>query len=116
MEKWGQLCVIDLFDCNESFLRDEKKIRGFCFSLCERIGMKAVGDVVVKRFGKGELEGLSAMLFIETSSITVHADEVGRRVFVDIFSCKEFDSELAEKYCKEFFGVVRIKREDMRRG
>ena len=35
------------------------------------------------------------MQFIETSSITVHADEVFGRCFVDVFSCRRFDPERA---------------------
>ena len=32
------------------------------------------------------------MQFIETSSITIHADEVWARCFVDVFSCRPFDA------------------------
>ena len=42
----------------------------------DAIGMRAHGPLMIERFGDGELEGWSAMQFIETSSITVHADEV----------------------------------------
>ena len=44
------------------------------------------------------------MQFIETSSITFHGDEVARRCFVDIFSCKPFDAEHAAALAQRFFG------------
>ena len=56
--------------------------------------MRAHGPVHLERFGQGELEGWSAMQFIETSSITIHADEVGGRCFVDVFSCRAFDPQV----------------------
>ena len=73
------------------------------------VDMVAHGPTYIDRFGIGELEGYSAMQFIETSSITVHCDEPGRRVFVDIFSCKDYDSRLAANFTKKFFRAKKIK-------
>ena len=44
------------------------------------------------------------MQFIETSSITLHADEVGGRCFVDIFSSQAFDPDDAMAIAVEHFG------------
>ena len=44
------------------------------------------------------------MQFIETSTITVHADEVENRCFVDIFSCRSFDPAAAAAVATEHFG------------
>jgi S-adenosylmethionine/arginine decarboxylase-like enzyme len=60
--------------------------------------------MLLDRFGDGELEGWSALQFIETSSITLHADEVFGRCFVDVFSCRPFDPNLAAEIAVEHFG------------
>ena len=73
-------------------------------ALVGAIEMRAHGPVMLERFGDGELEGWSAMQFIETSSITVHADEFGGRCFVDVFSCRPFDPERAAAVAVEHFG------------
>ena len=57
---------------------DPDHIRRFVPALIDAIGMRAHGPSLLERFGDGELEGWSAMQFIETSSITVHADELRR--------------------------------------
>jgi hypothetical protein len=44
------------------------------------------------------------MQFIETSSITLHADEVGARCFVDVFSCRPFAPDVAAAIAVEHFG------------
>ena len=44
------------------------------------------------------------MQFIETSTLTIHADEVGGRCYVDVFSCKAFDPELAAGIAARYFG------------
>ena len=88
---WGLLAVIDLHGCRPDRVCDPDTIRRFVPSLIHAIGMRSRGDLVLERFGVGQLEGWSAMQFIETSTITVHADEIENRCFVDIFLCRPFD-------------------------
>ena len=92
---WGMLAAIDLHGCDPGPLEDPDCIRSFVATLVDAIEMRAHGPVLLERFGDGELEGWSAMQFIETSSITVHADEFGGRCFVDVFSCRAFDADRA---------------------
>ena len=70
----------------------------------EAIGMRAHGPLMIERFGEGDLEGWSAMQFIETSSLTIHTDELAGRCYVDVFSCKRFDPELAAAIAEQHFG------------
>ena len=106
---WGLLAAVDLAGCTRSRLADGDCIRGFVGDVIAAIGMRAHGPTHLERFGLGELEGWSALQFIETSSITVHADEVYCRCFVDIFSCKEFDPRIAAGVaCQWFGGTARI--------
>ncbi len=100
---FGQLCIIDLNGCDETLVRDGSGLKKFMIELCKVIEMKAFGKPFVKRFGKGNLKGYSGVQLIETSNIAVHLDEFKNRVFIDIFSCKEFDSVKAEKFSINFF-------------
>ena len=50
------------------------------------------------------------MQFIETSSITIHADEFSRRCFIDVFSCRGFDPEVAAAVAIAHFGGRRTLR------
>jgi S-adenosylmethionine/arginine decarboxylase-like enzyme len=101
---WGLLAAIDLHRCEREHLEDPDRIRAFVTALVPAIDMRAHGPLMLERFGDGELEGWSAMQFIETSSITIHADEFGGRCFVDVFSCRPFDPELAAAVAVEHFG------------
>ena len=102
--RWGMLAAIDLHGCERRRLEDPDSIRAFVPSVIEAIGMRAHGPLRLERFGTGELEGWSAMQFIETSSIVVHADEVSGRCFIDVFSCRDFDPEIAAAIAAEHFG------------
>jgi S-adenosylmethionine/arginine decarboxylase-like enzyme len=101
---WGMLAAIDLHGCDEERLASSDNIRRFVPALIAAIGMRAHGGLMMDRFGDGGLEGWSALQFIETSSITMHADEVFGRLFVDIFSCRPFDPDLAAEVAVEHFG------------
>jgi hypothetical protein len=105
---WGVLAAIDLSDCDVAALADPDRIRGFVADLVPAIGMQRHGPTLVERFGTGELEGWSALQFIETSSVTVHADEVGGRCFVDVFSCRPFDAGLALQIARHWFGGLGV--------
>ena len=101
---WGLLAALDLHGCERASLADPDAIRRFVAILIDAIGMRAHGALMIERFGDGELEGWSAMQFIETSSITLHADEVGGRCFVDVFSCRPFDPGVAAAVAVAHFG------------
>jgi len=114
--KWGKLVTVDLKDCNEKYIRDKSKIKEFVTKLCKRLEMKRAGPTKIKRFGKDELKGYSVIQFIQTSSITIHFDEKENRAFIDIFSCKNFNSKMAEKFSKEFFDAQISKKRILLRG
>ncbi len=101
---WGMLAAIDLHDADRLRLADPDCIRRMVPALIDAIGMLAHGPLMIDRFGNDELEGWSALQFIETSSITVHADEVFGRCFVDVFSCRAFDPDVAAAVVVAHFG------------
>jgi len=115
MKNWGQLTSVDLFDCKKD-LTSGDCLKDFAANLCSEIGMKLHGEPVIERFGDGAVEGWSLMQFIETSTITVHLDEIGGRVFVDIFSCKNFDGKKAEDFCVGFWRAGRVEGKTVSRG
>lgn len=105
---WGKSTSINLCDCDLTLISDPEAIKQFVKKLVKVVDMVAHGPCYIDRFGVGSLEGISAMQFIETSSITVHCDEPGRRVFVDLFSCKDYDAVKARKFSKEFFKAKKV--------
>jgi len=47
--------------------------------------------------------GTSAVCFILTSTIVIHTLDILEKVFVNIFSCKTFDPDVASKFTAEWF-------------
>ena len=100
---WGYNALIDLYNCDADLIKDHQKIKEFVSEICKVIDMKPYKDTMVERFGDGDLYGNSFIQFIETSTIIGHFDETQNRAFIDIFSCKNFDSHKAEEFSKQFF-------------
>lgn len=84
--------------------------------LCRKIKMVPHGEPIVDRFGEDSLEGVSGILFIMTSSITIHCDEVKNRAFIDIFSCKEFDQNESLRLLLEEFKTKDFRQSVITRG
>lgn len=102
-KSWGLLATINIYGCDREMIKSPKELERFVIELCELIDMKRYGDPFIERFAEGPLEGYSMLQFIETSSITCHFDEEADRAFIDIFSCKYFDSQVAAEFCQKFF-------------
>ena len=100
---WGLLLSLNLYQCNQETLSSIDAMKEYLLALCDKIKMEPHGLPLVDRFGKKDLEGVTGVLLIKTSSITAHADEIENRLFIDIFSCKNFNHEEAIQFSVRFF-------------
>ena len=107
---FGWELILDLYECDEITISSEKKIKEFAAKLCKVLKMKAYGEAMTPYFGLNNehTKGYSLLQFIETSSITGHFSEFTRAAYINIFSCKAYDMEKAEKFTKDFFGAKRL--------
>ena len=55
--------------------------------------MVAFGDPQIVMFGSGNKKGYTLVQLIETSNITAHFCEETNDVYIDVFSCKPFESK-----------------------
>jgi len=88
--------------CNHNLL-DKKSICEFIIELCDKIEMVRFGDPFVERFGNGDELGISAVQLIETSAITIHTNDKERELYLDVFSCKDYSSEVVVECVKKWF-------------
>jgi len=108
---FGWELIMDLYGCNQHTISSKKEIGRFARELCDVIDMKPYGDPQTPYFGENQehTKGHSLLQFIETSSIIGHFSEKTGAAYINIFSCKEYDIELAEKFTKEFFGAEDVR-------
>jgi S-adenosylmethionine decarboxylase len=102
---WGLLTSIDLHSCNPDTIRDADKIKQFVYKLCEKIDVQRFGECQVVHFAdhNEDVAGFSMVQLIETSLISGHFANKTNNVYLDIFSCKYYDPQIATDFSKEFF-------------
>jgi len=109
MKYWGKSASIDVYGCNPIIIRDAGQICHFVKELCDLIGMKRFGDTEVVHFGEDErVAGFSMVQLIETSLISAHFVNATNNMYLDIFSCKNFNVKDAVDYTVKFFEGKKI--------
>ena len=106
---YGLELLLDLKGCD---LRDlsRKKLTEYFIELCELIQMKRHGEPMFweDHGGIPHLQGISAVQFIETSNVVCHALPLLQAVYINIFSCREFDIEAAKGFSSTFWRAESI--------
>ena len=101
---WGESVCVDCYGCDAQMIRDADVIRQFSTALVNLIEMKAFGPCHVVHFGESDrVAGFSMFQLIETSCISAHFANATNAAYIDIFSCKAFDSKVAGEFCCTFF-------------
>jgi S-adenosylmethionine/arginine decarboxylase-like enzyme len=108
---YGKELILDLHNCNsEKFTR--KMIKEYFIEMCDLIDMQRCKLCWWDDFGLPEnkkqtephLKGTSAVQFIMTSNITIHTLDIMERVYLNIFSCKDFDAKVVKAFTQKWFG------------
>jgi S-adenosylmethionine/arginine decarboxylase-like enzyme len=111
-DKYGIELILDLHECDVSTFTRES-ISEYFARLCELIDMKRedlhfwddVGVAEEDKQTSPHTQGTSAVQFILTSSIVIHALDQLRAVYINMFSCKAFDPKAAEEFTIAWFGA-----------
>jgi len=109
-EDYGQELIIDIHNCDPSKF-NRKCIEIFFIELCDLIDMERCDlhfwdDLYTPEEEKEtepHLVGTSAIQFIKTSSIVIHTLDILKRAYINIFSCKPFDTEKTLKFSLTYF-------------
>jgi S-adenosylmethionine decarboxylase len=103
MSYWGYHLILDCSGCNKN-ISNADVIYDFVDELVNAIDMKAVGEPIIEMLLKGEdNQGYSLMQLIETSNICGHFVDKDKSAYIDVFSCKEFDTNTVKDVIEKFF-------------
>ena len=109
-KNYGKELILDLHNCNAKKFK-RITIRRFFQELCSLIDMKRSELFWWDDYGlppeecqtEPHLKGTSAVQFIMTSNITIHTLDLMGNVYLNIFSCKDFNDGIATEFSKKFF-------------
>ena len=109
LRTWGKHMMIDAGGCSAHTIRDPTLIHHFTAALVHRIKMVPYGPAQVVMFGTGNKKGYTMVQLIETSNICAHFVEENNSMYLDVFSCKDFDPLIVKATLEEFFQARTIK-------
>jgi len=119
---YGKELILDLHDCDPK-LFNRAGIEAFLIRLCDLIQMERCdlhfwdyeGEPEEYEKAPDHLKGVSAIQFITTSNITIHTLDVPRDVYLNIFSCKFFDTDITEHFCVDYWSATHHKSQVIER-
>lgn len=100
---WGKHLIVDAARCVPSSIRSQRIIHDFAKTLVKRIQMVPYGEPQIVMFGSGNKKGYTLVQLIETSNITAHFVEETDDMYLDVFSCKDFDEHTVVGLIAEYF-------------
>ncbi|KKL63024.1 hypothetical protein LCGC14_2179290 [marine sediment metagenome] len=119
---YGKELIMDLHNCN-STLFTRKNIRRYFKKVCNLINMERcklcwwddLYTPIEEKETEPHLVGTSAVQFIKTSNITIHTLEKLHRVYLNIFSCKDFDDKIVIRFSEKWFEGKIVNKQMIRR-
>lgn len=102
---YGPHLMLDLNDCDPRILDDLDLCFKFLDAVPEKLSMTKITSPYVFRYAGlvPEEQGITGVVVIAESHVSLHTYPIKHYAFVDIFSCKPFEVEMAKQFCAEYF-------------
>ena len=105
MSYWGYHLILDCSNCDKSLMSNRVNVDTWIRQLVKDINMSPIGDPRIE-YTAGEFPdkaGFTVVQIIVTSSIVAHfVDNLGQ-IYLDVFSCKPFDSTVVKNSVVKHF-------------
>jgi S-adenosylmethionine decarboxylase len=108
VQGYGPHLTYDGYGADPARLNDMKAVFEFLLKIPVIIGMQRLTQPYVMSYDGGDVPtdyGVTGIVIIATSHISIHTYPHDRTFFLDIFSCKWFDREKALAFIREAFGT-----------
>jgi S-adenosylmethionine decarboxylase len=94
-EFWGYHLILDCSSCDVPKIQDRDNVYKFIKSLVKRIDMTPIGEPYIEYTAAEfpDKAGFTAVQVIVTSSIVAHFIDSSGDLYLDVFSCKQFNND-----------------------
>ena len=107
---WGYHLILDSSRCIPRAIRNKELIGIFAKELVKKIDMVPFGEPQIQHFGSGNKAGYTLVQLIETSNIVAHFVEETDDMYLDVFSCKQFNLNDVEIMVQKYFNPIHTNR------
>lgn len=105
---WGYHYMVNATGVDKRELKDYDRVYMFAKGLVKAIDMVAYGEPQIVDFGTGDKAGFTLVQLIETSNICAHfVNELGQ-IYLDVFSCKNFDPKVVDQEIYNWFWPTKV--------
>ena len=113
MHALGRHVLLELYDCDAAVLKDLEKVR----EEMVEAALRAQATIVTVTFHEFNPFGISGVVVISTSHLSIHTWPEYRYAAVDIFSCGEVvQPQAAIDHLTQVFSAERISVVELQRG
>lgn len=130
---YGKELILDLYGCDIAKF-NRRELKAYFKGLCEVIDMQQCRlvfwddrliwlwkliffwDKTIQIANEPHTKGTSAVQFILTSNITIHTLDLLGECYINVFSCKEFNTNKARDFTLKWFGAKEYDRMTITRG
>jgi S-adenosylmethionine/arginine decarboxylase-like enzyme len=112
MNYWGYHLILDCGKCNKEQMQDHANVDAWIRQLVRDIDMEPIGEPRIE-YTAGDFPdkaGFTVVQVIVTSSIVAHFVDELQQIYLDVFSCKEFEPQVVEESVKNHFGVGSMRK------
>lgn len=113
MAYWGYHLMLDIHGCDQARIQSRQHVSDFCEDLVKKIDMEAIGKPWIEQTAMHlpDKAGFTMVQIIQTSSIVAHFIDESGDIYLDVFSCKKFDTKDVVKCVDEWF-KPKVQREN----
>ena len=109
---WGYHLILDCGGCNPLLMSNFDNVYKWICQLVRDIDMQPIGEPRIE-YTAGEFPdkaGFTVVQVIVTSSIVAHFVDGLGQIYLDVFSCKEFDPVIVEASVQKMFGTTSMRK------
>lgn len=116
-EPWGWHLLVDMSGCEEQSINNPLNIDSFVRSIVRDIDMVPIGEpqIIWCDTHEPEKRGYTFIQLIETSNIIGHLCSHDNTGFIDVWSCKPYDRNVALQLIEEYFRPSKIRTQFVER-
>lgn len=115
---FGPHLLLDLGECNNILLADQKLVYDLLYNIPEQVGMTRISEPNVFYYtGRvPEDHGVTGVVVLAESHCSIHTFQEKGHCFIDLFSCKDFDANMAVELFSKAFEAKSITHRVVERG
>jgi S-adenosylmethionine/arginine decarboxylase-like enzyme len=112
MDYWGYHLILDCGKCDPVKMTDYNNVDTWIRKLVKDIDMQPIGEPRIEYTAAEfpDKAGFTVVQVIVTSSIVAHFVDGLGQIYLDVFSCKQFDPATVEQSMKEHFGCTKSRK------